>query len=165
MIIADEITSALDSSVQAEILNLLRALQDERRLAFVLVTHDLSIAHYMCDDISVLYLGRVVEQGPVGLLREPSHPYTRLLLDSVPDPGGEFLRRPGAATAVEPSDPAHPPAGCSFHPRCSRPGRRDQDLVLCARDLPALTDDRDGDHASAACHFPLMPTAASRGGR
>jgi multiple sugar transport system ATP-binding protein len=91
LIIADEVTSALDASIQSEILGLLKRLQRERNLACVLVTHDLAVASQMCDDIVVLYLGRVVEHGPVDILDAPKHPYTRLLVDSVPDPEGAFL--------------------------------------------------------------------------
>ncbi len=167
VIIADEITSALDASVQAEILNLLRALQTDRGLAYVFVTHDLSLANYMCDEISVLYLGRIVEQGAVALLREPTHPYTRLLLDSVPDSEGRFLEREAVETAtrpVEAADPARPPAGCPFHPRCTRPGRTEDALRTCASGLPALTQRSAGDEPPrSACHFPLTRDHAVRG--
>jgi ABC-type dipeptide/oligopeptide/nickel transport system ATPase subunit len=92
LIIADEVTSALDASIQSEVLILLKRLQRERNLACVFVTHDLAVAGQMCDEIAVLYLGRVVEHGPISLLDAPEHPYTRLLVDSVPDPEGVFLR-------------------------------------------------------------------------
>lgn len=168
IIIADEVTSALDSSVQAEILNLLRALQDEQGLAYIFVTHDLSVADYMCDELSVLYLGRIVEQGNIGLLRHPNHPYTRLLLDSVPDPEGRFLHDdsvPVRGASDEPADPAHPPPGCSFHPRCARPGRTDPDLRVCANDVPALLDrGGDADPRRTACHFPLTSNPPTRKG-
>ncbi len=159
VIIADEVTSALDASVQAEILNLLRSLQEARGLAYIFVTHDLSIADYMCDQLSVLYLGQIVEQGGSDLLRHPNHPYSRLLLDSVPDPEGRFLAADAVAvraTSDEPADPAHPPSGCSFHPRCGRPGRSESDLRVCATDVPELID-RGGraDRRRTACHFPL----------
>ncbi len=168
VIIADEVTSALDSSVQAEILNLLRSLQDEQGLAYIFVTHDLSIADYMCDELSVLYLGRIVEQGNSGLLRHPNHPYTRLLLDSVPDPEGRFLHDDSVAvrgTSDEPADPAHPPPGCSFHPRCTRPDRTDLDLRVCANDVPSLLD-RGGaaDPRRTACHYPLTSNLPTRKG-
>jgi ABC-type oligopeptide transport system ATPase subunit len=91
LIIADEVTSALDASIQSEVLTLLKRLQRERNLACVFVTHDLAVASQMCDDIAVLYLGRVVEHGSIDLLEAPQHPYTRLLVDSVPDPEGAFL--------------------------------------------------------------------------
>lgn len=159
VIIADEVTSALDSSVQAEILNLLRSLQEAQGLAYIFVTHDLSIADYMCDELSVLYLGQIVEQGGSDLLRRPNHPYSRLLLDSVPDPAGNFLAVDAIAaraTSDEPADPAHPPSGCSYHPRCGRPGRSDSDLRVCANDVPALVDrGTTADRRRTACHFPL----------
>lgn len=166
VIIADEVTSALDSSVQAEILNLLRSLQEAQNLAYIFVTHDLSIADYMCDELSVLYLGQIVEHGGSDLLRHPNHPYSRLLLDSVPDPSGNFLAADAVAvraTSDEPADPAHPPSGCSFHPRCGRPGRTDSDLQMCANEVPALVDRGDAvDRRRAACHFPLTIDALPR---
>ena len=95
LIIADEVTSALDASIQSEVLVLLRRLQHERDLACVFVTHDLAVASQMCDEIAVLYLGRVVEHGSISLLQAPEHPYTQLLVDSVPDPEGVFLGAAG----------------------------------------------------------------------
>jgi ABC-type glutathione transport system ATPase component len=92
LIIADEVTSALDASIQSEVLVLLKRLQHERNLACVFVTHDLAVASQMCDEIAVLYLGRVVEHGPISLLEAPEHAYTQLLVKSVPDPEGVFLR-------------------------------------------------------------------------
>jgi len=166
VVIADEVTSALDSSVQAEILNLLRSLQEAQGLAYIFVTHDLSIADYMCDELSVLYLGQIVEQGGSDLLRHPNHPYSRLLLDSVPDPAGNFLAADAVAvraTSDEPADPAHPPSGCSFHPRCGRPGRTDSDLRVCADDIPALLDRGvTANRRWTACHFPLTNDALPR---
>lgn len=166
VIIADEVTSALDSSVQAEILNLLRSLQEAHGLAYIFVTHDLSIADYMCDELSVLYLGAIVEQGTGDLLRHPDHPYSRLLLDSVPDLHGRFLTddiEATRATSDEPADPAHPPAGCSFHPRCARPGRSDLDLAVCAAEVPELTERGDAPNKRhTACHFPLSIDALPR---
>lgn len=157
VLIADEVTSALDSSVQAEILNLILRLQRDRNLAIVFITHDLSVARYMCDEISVLYLGRVAEQGPIGVLADPAHPYTRLLRDSVPDPSGRmFQQAPPAVVASEPGDPAHPPAGCAFHVRCPIGPRLIPDRTRCSTEVPLLQKVQGPDW-SAACHFPLVP--------
>jgi peptide/nickel transport system ATP-binding protein len=120
VVIADESTSALDVSVRAQILNLLRALQAERGLAFVFISHDLSIVRHMSDRIAVMYLGRIVELGDRDtLFRNPAHPYTRALLSmvSVPDPVVERHRERRPIAGEIPS-PASPPAGCHFHPRC-----------------------------------------------
>ena len=93
VIIADEVTSALDASIQSEVLALLTRLREERQLSCVFVTHDLAVAAQMCDEVVVLYRGRVVEHGPISLLDHPEHDYTRLLVESVPDPEGRFLTR------------------------------------------------------------------------
>jgi peptide/nickel transport system ATP-binding protein len=90
-LVADEVTSALDATVQAEILALLRRLREEQGLGLVFITHDLSIARYLCDDVAVLHHGRVVERGPVSLLDTPTDEYTQTLVRSVPDPEGNFL--------------------------------------------------------------------------
>jgi peptide/nickel transport system ATP-binding protein len=92
IIVADEVTSALDATVQGEILQLLSRLREAMGLAFVFITHDLSIAKYMCDEVLVLYRGNVVENGPTALLEAPEHPYTQALVHSVPDPEGKFLQ-------------------------------------------------------------------------
>lgn len=162
VIVADEVTSSLDASVQAEILNLLRDIQVRTGVGMVFITHDLSVANFICSRICVLYLGRVVESGPTSLLFEPDHPYTRLLVDSLPSAAtglGDL-----AASAQETADPASPPGGCPFHPRCAaRPGDpsarqrcEDDRPLLVPRQLPG------GDRATA-CHFPLVdsPRASS----
>lgn len=93
VIVADEVTSALDASVQAEVLDVLKTLQRETGVAFIFVTHDLEIAAHMCNRITVLLEGRVVEAGPITLLKKPADPYTQLLINSVPDPAGRFLQQ------------------------------------------------------------------------
>jgi len=157
VLIADEVTSALDSSVQAEVLNLLLDLQRRNDLALVFITHDLSIARYMCDEVSVLYLGSLVEQGATGLLDAPAHPYTELLRASVPDPSGAmFVDEPPPVVAADPGDPAAPPPGCAFHPRCPQGPRVLPDRGVCVQTPPALRPVHGTTGRSAACHFPLV---------
>jgi len=116
VIICDEPTSALDVSVQAQILNLLKGLQDELGLAYLFITHNMSVVEYMAHEVAVMYLGRIVEQGTVHeVLGSPKHPYTQALLSAVPTleegSGREVIRLPGDIPS-----PFHPPEGCHFHP-------------------------------------------------
>ena len=120
LIVCDEPTSALDVSVQAQILNLLRDLQERFGIAYLFITHNLSVVSYLAHEVAVMYLGRVVEQGLVDeVLDDPRHPYTRALLSAVPvvdpDQRREVIRLEGDMPS-----PSHPPAGCHFHPRCPR---------------------------------------------
>lgn len=128
VIICDEPTSALDVSVQAQILNLLKRLQAELKLTFLFITHDISVVGYMADEVAVMYLGRIVEQGPaLAVLEQPQHPYTQALLRSVPDPE---QRKPLNYLAGERPSPSAPPPGCHFQPRC------DQAQPSCAQHYP-----------------------------
>jgi peptide/nickel transport system ATP-binding protein len=118
VLIADEPTTALDVTTQAQVLDLLRQLQEERGLAIILITHDMGVIAEMADDVVVMYLGRVVEQGPVDeIFHAPKHPYTRLLLKSIPS----ILAKPRTKLATLVGSIPHPynrPVGCPFHPRC-----------------------------------------------
>jgi peptide/nickel transport system ATP-binding protein/oligopeptide transport system ATP-binding protein len=148
LLIADEPVSALDVSIQAQVLNLLREMQRQFGLTLVFISHDLSVVRHMCDRVAVMYLGEIVEIGDADALYGfPRHPYTRALLAAVPaeDPAGAHRGRSPLGGDVP--NPAHPPRACRFHPRC--PKARE----LCSSEEPGLEDKGSG--TSAACHFPL----------
>jgi peptide/nickel transport system ATP-binding protein len=114
LIIADEPTTALDVTIQAQILRLLRNLIKERNISVLFTTHDLGTAHEICDRVTVLYAGQEMESAPVErFFTHPAHPYTRRLLESLPAAGGEIKDIPGEIPAL-----IQPPSGCRFHPRC-----------------------------------------------
>jgi len=118
LIVADEPVSALDVSIQAQVINLMQDLQDEFQLSYVLISHDLSVVEHMCDIVAVMYLGKIVELAPKGtFIQWPRHPYTRALLAAVPVPDPHRRVPPFAMEGDVPS-PIDPPPGCSFHPRC-----------------------------------------------
>jgi peptide/nickel transport system ATP-binding protein/oligopeptide transport system ATP-binding protein len=149
LIIADEPVSALDVSIQAQILNLLRSLQAQLGLTLVLIAHDLSVVRHMCDRVAVMYLGKVVELAEnQDLYERPRHPYTGALLSAVPvpDPALAATRRRQVPPGDVPS-PTNPPQACRFHPRCPKA----QDV--CAQVEPPL--ESKGGSTIAACHFPL----------
>jgi len=149
LVFADEPVSALDVSVQAQILVLMERLKAQRELAFVFISHDLGVVRHFCRRVVVLYLGRVVESGPVPeIFEEPLHPYTQLLKASSPVPD------PAAAVAMafqegEPPSPVDPPPGCHFHPRCPRV------MPVCRSLAPALQTVGEG--RSVACHLYGAP--------
>ena len=116
-LVCDEPTSALDVSVQAQILNLMRDLQQQLGLTYLFISHNLAVVRHMADRLAVMYLGRIVEQGPAeAIFQHPSHPYTRLLLDAIPDL--EQVGRARTPVGGELPSPIAPPPGCAFHPRC-----------------------------------------------
>ena len=156
LLIADEPVSALDVSIQAQLLNLMKDLQQRRNLTMVLVSHDLAVMSYMADTIGVMYLGKLVEVGPAStLLTSPAHPYTQGLLDAVPVADvAESRRRRGLQIHGELPSPVDPPSGCRFRTRCPRAE------AVCAEQEPGFQEFAGG--SRAACHFPLsQPVALS----
>jgi oligopeptide/dipeptide ABC transporter ATP-binding protein len=156
-IVADEPISALDVSIQAQIVNLLADLQAAERLSYLFVSHDLKVVRHLCDRVAVMYLGRIVELARAAdLFASPRHPYTRALLSAVPVPDPERTRTRIVLSGDVPS-PSAPPPGCPFHPRCPTYEARGRPQV-CRTDGPILRDLRKSPTApyphEAACHFP-----------
>jgi peptide/nickel transport system ATP-binding protein len=151
LIVADEPVSALDVSIRSQILNLMKRLQADHALTYLVISHDLSVVRYMADRIGVMYLGRLVEIGSVADVYErTAHPYTAGLLASIPVPNPHRARTPGGITGELPSS-LDPPSGCVFRTRCPRAQE------LCAAELPP--DVGFGGEHRAACHFPLQTPA------
>ncbi|WP_417259581.1 ABC transporter ATP-binding protein [Celeribacter sp.] len=144
MLVCDEPVSALDVSIQAQVVNLLRSLRHQTGLSMVFISHDLKVVRNLCDRVAVMYLGRIVEEGPSEtLFANPRHPYTQALVSSVPEPGKRLDGR--VILQGEPPNPAKRPTGCAFHPRC--PMATD----LCRDNAPQLH--ALGQGRTAACHL------------
>ncbi|MGO9902744.1 MAG: ABC transporter ATP-binding protein [Solirubrobacteraceae bacterium] len=154
LILLDEPVSALDVSIQAQVINLLDELQDELHLTYMFVAHDLSVVRHVSDRIAVMYLGKLMEVSPAQeLYGKPIHPYTSALLAAIPIPDPKENReRVRPLVSGEVPNPINPPAGCRFHPRCSRV------TDICRTAEPPLTEYAGG-HL-AACHHPQSVTAA-----
>ncbi|MCG8553982.1 MAG: ABC transporter ATP-binding protein, partial [Proteobacteria bacterium] len=141
-VVCDEAVSALDVSVQAQILNLMRDLQRELGLTYLFISHNLAVVYHVSDHIGVMYLGKLCEVATAkALFRRPRHPYTRLLFDTIPDLEMSGRERPPVGGEVP--NPIDPPPGCSFHPRC--PFANDR----CRTEVPVL---RQVDDGTVACH-------------
>jgi oligopeptide/dipeptide ABC transporter ATP-binding protein len=146
LIVCDEPVSALDVSIRAQVINLLARLREELGVAYLFISHDLSVVEHVADRIAVMYLGKIVEVADRGALwREPPHPYTQALLASIPAPVVGSPKKPLPLKNAEPPSPLAPPAGCRFHTRCPRA------VAACAVSEPAL---RQIDGArQVACHL------------
>ncbi|QFG25622.1 ABC transporter ATP-binding protein [Actinomadura sp. WMMB 499] len=163
LLLLDEPVAALDTTVQADVLNLLRDLQSRLGLAYVFVAHDLGVVHRIADRVAVMHMGRIVELGSSGeIYRAPAHPYTRALLDAVPIPDPVLERaRPRVVLHGDAPDPSNPPDGCRFRPRCPLyPALAPVQRTPCDASDPQPRTTGRPDHR-AACHHPL-PTPRAR---
>jgi oligopeptide/dipeptide ABC transporter ATP-binding protein len=158
LIVADEPVSALDVSIQAQVLNLMKSLQADFGLTYLVISHDLSVVRYLADRIGVMYLGKLVEIGPSeSIYAHPAHPYTAGLLEAIPEPDPAVERaKQSAAVKGDLPSALDPPSGCRFRTRCPLA----QDRCAAEEPLPRLF----GDGHLAACHFPLQPVLPDQAG-
>jgi peptide/nickel transport system ATP-binding protein len=153
LLVCDEPISALDVSIQAQVINLLQDVQERFGMAFLFISHDLKVVRQISDQVAVMYLGRIVEQGvPEDIFQRPAHPYTQALVSAIASP----WLRPGTPRIVLEGDPpnsAQVPSGCAFHPRCPAA------MPVCRQQCPALVDIGAG--RAAACHLLTCQTSGT----
>lgn len=161
LIVCDEPVSALDVSIQAQILNLLKDLQEKLKLTYLFISHDLSVIEYFCDRVAVMYLGKIVELAPKEeLFKNPQHPYTKALIQAIPRVGEGKKKMKRSLTGDVPS-PINPPSGCTFHPRCP------QAMEMCRTKIPTLQQVQTASGGvlhEASCWLQDQPSFQQQGG-